>query len=114
MYCDIGAVVEGFQQDRCGDRVIDDQWYAVTMSDLRQSFNVANIAGRIADGLGKNRLGITVDELFNRIGLVAVGKAGCDALTRQDVGEQGVRRSVKLRNGNDVSAGVGQVYQREM
>jgi hypothetical protein len=94
MDCDIGAVVEGFQQDRRRDRVIDNQRYAVTMSDFRQSFNVANIAGRIADSLGKDSLGVTIDKLFDCLRLIAVGKAGRDALARQDVGEQGVRRSV--------------------
>ena len=62
----------------------------------------------------KISLGIVVDQLLDGIRLVAVGKARRDALTRQDVSKQGVRRSVELRHGNDVSAGVGQIDQSEM
>ena len=111
---DIGAVIEGFQQDRGGDGVVDHQRHAMTMRDLRQRLDVADIAGGIADGLGKNRLGIFVDQLLDGVGLVAFGEAGGDALTRQDVGEQGVRRAVKLRHRDDVAAGVGEVDESEM
>ncbi len=48
---DIGAVVERLEQDRGCDRVVDDQRYAVAMGDLRQRLDIADIAGRIADGL---------------------------------------------------------------
>ncbi len=62
----------------------------------------------------ENSFGIVVDQLLDGVRLVAVGKARRDALTRQDVRQQGVRRSVELRHGNDVSAGVGEVDQSEM
>ena len=84
------------------------------MRDLRQRLDVADIAGRIADGFGENSLGIVVDQLLDGVRLVAVGKARGDALTRQDVRKQGVRRSVELRHRDDVSAGVGQIDQGEM
>ena len=111
---DIGAVIERLQQDRGRNRVVDDERYAVAMGDLRQRLDIANIAGRIADGLRENRFGVFVDQLLDGIRLVAVGKARRDALTRQDVSEQRVRRSVELRHGDDVSAGVGQIDQSEM
>ncbi len=37
-----------------------------------------------------------------------------DALARQDVREQGVRRAVELRDRDDVAAGVGEIDEREM
>ena len=111
---DIGAVIERFEQDRGRDGIVDDEWHAVAMRDFRQRLDVTDIAGGIADGFGKNRLGVLVDQLLDRIGLVAVGKAGGDALARQYVREQGVRGAVELRNGDDVAAGVGEIDQREM
>ena len=62
----------------------------------------------------EDRLGVLVDQLLDRVGLVAVGKARRDALTRQHVREQGVRRAVELRHGNDVAAGVGEIDESEM
>ncbi len=110
----VGAVVERLEQDRGGDRVVDDQRHAVAMRDLCQSFDVADVAGGIADGLGEHGLGVIVDQPFDRIGLVAVGEAAGDALARQDVREQRVRGAVKLRNRNDIAAGVGDVDERQM
>ena len=111
---DIGAVIERLQQDRGRDRIVDDQRHAMTVRDLRQRFDVADIAGGIADGLGEHRLGVFVDQPLDRVGLVAVGKAGGDALARQDVREQGVRGAVELRDRDDVAAGVGEVDEGEM
>ena len=114
MHGDVGAVIERLQQDRGGDRVVDDQRHAMAMRDLRQRLDVADIAGGIADRLGEDRLGVLVDQLLDGVRLVAVGEAGGDALARQDVAEQGVRGAVELRHGDDVAAGVGEVDEREM
>ena len=84
------------------------------MRDLRQRFDVADIAGGIADGLGEHRPGVLVDQPLDRIGLVAVGEAPLDALARQDVAEQRVRRAVELRHGNDVAAVIGDIDESEM
>ncbi len=86
----------------------------MTVRDLCQRFDVADIAGGIADGFGKHRLGVFVDQFLDRISLVAVGETGRDALARQHVAEQRVRRAIKLRHGNDVAAGVGEVDKRKM
>ena len=111
---DIGAVIERFQQDRRGDGIVDHQRHAMAMRDLCQRFDVADIAGGVADRLGENRLGIFVDQSFDGVGLVALGETGGDALTRQDVAEQRVRGAVELRHRDDVSAGVGEVDEGEM
>ena len=95
---DVGAVVERFQQDRGGDGIVDDQRHAMAMRDLCQRLDIADITGGIADSLGKDRLGVLVDQLFDGIRLVARGKAGSDALARQHVRQQGVRGAVELRN----------------
>jgi len=81
----VGAVIERLQQDRGRNRIVDHQRHAMAMGELGQGLDVADIARGIADGLGEDRLGVFVDQLLDRIGLVAVGKAGGDALPRQDV-----------------------------
>ena len=111
---DIGAVIERFQQDRRGDGIVDHQRHAMAMRDLCQRFDVADIARRIADGLGENRLGILVDQSFDGVGLVAFGETGGNALARQDMAEQGVRGAVELRHRDDVAAGVGKVNESKM
>ena len=114
MHDDVGAVLDRLQQDRRRHRVVDDQRHAVAMRDLGQRLDVADIAGGIADGLAEHRLGVLVDQLFDRVGLVAVGEAARDALARQDVAEQRVRRAVELRHGDDVAAVVGEIDEGEM
>jgi len=81
---------------------------------FRQRLDVADIAGGVADGLGKHSLGVFVDQFFDRVWLVAVGEAPGDALARQHMREQGVRGAVELRNRDDVAAGIGEVDEREM
>ena len=95
---DIGAVVERLQQDRRGDRVVDDERDTMTMCDLRQRLDIANIAGGIADRLRKHRPGVVVDQPFDGVCLVATSKAGGNTLTRQDMTEQGMRGAVELRH----------------
>jgi len=111
---DIGAVVERLQQDRRRNRVVDDQRHAMAMRDLRQRLDVADIAGGIADGFRKHRLGVLVDQPFDRVGLVALGETSGDALARQDVAEQRVRGAVELRHRNDVAAAIGDIDESEM
>ena len=111
---DIGAVIERLQQDRRGDRIVDDQRHAMTMRDPGQRLDVADVAGGIADRLREHRLGVFVDQPFDRIGLVALRETPGDALARQDVAEQSVRGAVELRNGDDVAAGVGEIDKGEM
>ena len=114
MHDDVGAVVERLEQDRRRDRVVDDQRHAVAVRDLGQRLDVADIAGGIADGLGEHRLGVLVDQPLDRVGLVAVGEASGDALARQNVAEQRVRRAVELRHGDDVAAVIGDIDEGEM
>ena len=111
---DVGAVIERLQQDRRRDGVVDHQRHAMPMRDLCQRFDVADIAGGIADRLSEDRLGVVVDQSFDGVGLVAVGETGRDALTRQDVAEQGVRRAVQLRDRDDVAAAVGEIDEGKM
>ena len=111
---DVSAVVERSEQDRRRDRIVDHQRHAVAMRDLGQRLDIADIAGRISDRFGKHRLGVLVDQLLDGVCLVAFGKAGGDALARQDMAEQGMRRAVKLRHRDNVAANVGEIDDRKM
>jgi hypothetical protein len=114
MHRDVGAVVEGLQQDRRRDRVVDQQRHAMAVRDLRQRLDIADIAGGISDGLGEHRLGVLVDQFFDRVRLVAFGETAGDALPRQYMSKQRIRRAVELRNGNDIAAAIGEIDEREM
>ena len=86
----------------------------MAMRDLCQRLDVANIAGGIADRFRKHRLGVVVNQPFDGVGLVALGKAGGNTLAGQDMTEEGVRGAIKLRHGNNVPATVGEIDDREM
>ena len=62
-----------------------------------ERFDVADIAGRIADALAEHRAGVVVDQRRDGLGAVARGEARLDALAAQDMGEQRVGRAVELR-----------------
>ncbi|MCP1774796.1 hypothetical protein J2R91_001308 [Bradyrhizobium japonicum] len=114
MHGDVGAVIERLEQDRGRDRVVHDQRHAMRMRDLGERLDVADVAGRIADGLGEHGARVLVDQFCDRIRLVALGETAGDALPRQDVREQRVRGAVELRHGNDVAAVIGDVDEGEM
>ena len=102
---DVGAVLDRPQQDGRRDRVVDDQRYAVPCGDRGQRLDVADIAGRIADALAEDRAGVVVDQAARSPRRpIALGEADVDALARQKMGEQRVRRAVELRHGDDVAA----------
>src|SRR5579862_4480417 len=110
----IGPIVERPEQDRSRDSVVDDQRYAVVMSNLCQRLDVAYVARRIADRLGKHSLRVFIDQFFDCVRLIVVSEAADNALTRQDVGEQRVRRAVKLWNGDNVAANVRDIDEGKM
>ncbi|MGY3354738.1 hypothetical protein ACVWZK_001401 [Bradyrhizobium sp. GM0.4] len=114
MHGDVGAVIERLEQDGRCNGIVDDQRHAVGVGDLRQCFDVADIAGGIADGFGEHGAGVLVDQPFDCLGLVALGEAAGDALPRQDVREQRMRGAIELRHGNDVAAVIGDVDEGEM
>src|SRR5215469_4529693 len=84
------------------------------MRHLCERFDVTDVAGGIADGFGKNGLGVLVDQPLDRVGLVAVGETSDNALTRQDVAEQRMRRAIKLRDRDNVPTVIGEIDESEM
>ena len=106
---DVGAVVDRAEQDRRRHGVIDHEWNAVPRRDLGQRFNVADVSGRIADAFAEDRAGFFIDQPLDRFSLIGLGKADVDALPRQHVREQRMRRAVKLRDRDDVAADLSEI-----
>ena len=114
LHHDIRAELDGPQQHRRGDGVVDDQRHALRMRDRGQCLDIADIAGGVADGLAEDRDRILVDQLCDIVGLVRGGEARRHAHARQDVGEERVCRAIELRHRHDVAAGIGDAEHRVM
>ena len=54
VYDDIGAVFDRPQEDRRGHGVVDDQRQPARVRDISERLDVADVAGRIADGFTKD------------------------------------------------------------
>ena len=76
----------------------------VPMRDVRQRLEIADVAGRIADGLAEHRARVLVDQRLDVGGAVRLRESHLDAHARQDVREQRVSRAVELRHRDDVAA----------
>ena len=100
---DVGAVFDRTQQDRRRDGVVDDHRDAMPRCNRRQSLNVADVSRRIADAFAEYRARAAVNQPFDGVGLIGLGKSNGDALAWQDVGEQRVRRAIELGNGDDIA-----------
>ncbi len=72
--------------------------------DPRESFDVRDIAGWIADAFAINRPGILVDQLFDVLRTVTGCESRTDSLLGEDVRQQRIGGTVKLRQRNDVVA----------
>ena len=112
MHHDVGAVFDRPEQDRRGDRIVDDQRDAVRVGDARERFEVANIARGVPDTFAEDRARVVIDQLLDGVGPIRRGEADCDALTRQHVCEQGVRGAVELWHRHDIAAELGDVERR--
>ena len=44
---DVGTVIDRAQQNGSGDRVVHDQWNAMPVGNVRQCFDIADVACRI-------------------------------------------------------------------
>ncbi len=109
---DVGAVIDRPKQDRGRDRVIDDQRHAVGVSDLRERLDVADVARGGADAFAIDGARVVIDQLLDVIGVIRCSEPDGDALARQDVGEQRVRRAVELRHRHEVAAQTADIDRR--
>ena len=105
---DIGAMLDRPQKDRRRHGIVDDQRQPVRVRDFGERLDVADVAGRIADGFAKDRARGFVDQRRDVRGAVARGEARLDAVAPQRVGEQRVRRAIELRRRDDAAAAIGE------
>src|SRR3984957_15072747 len=103
----VGAVVEWFEKNRRGHRIVDYQRNALTMGHFSERFNVADIAGRISDRFAKYRLCVFINQSFNHIRLVTFSKSARNPLAWQYVGKQSMRCPIQLRDRYNVAPAVG-------
>jgi hypothetical protein len=73
------------------------------MRDLGECFDIANIAGGIADAFAENGASLLVDEAFDCVGAIVSREAGLDSLTSQIMSKQCVGRAIELRRSDDVA-----------
>ena len=58
---DVRAMLDGPKQNRCGNRVVDDQRQPAIVSHSRQPFDIADVSCRIADTLAEDGTRLVVD-----------------------------------------------------
>ncbi len=93
----IGSILDWPQQDRRCDRIIDDQRYSVLVGDSSELLDVADISSRVADTFTENRTRLVVDQSFYRIRMIRLRESDGNSLAWQNVSEERVGSSVKLR-----------------
>ena len=96
MHDDVGAEIERPAEIGRGHRVVDDHRHAVAVGDLGETFDVDDVAGRVADRLEEHRLGLLVDGLVEAVEIVVGDHAHLDALAREGVHEQVVGAAIEL------------------
>ena len=95
---------KGLEAHGRGHGVVDDERHPVAVGGVGHRLDVDHVAGRVADALAENGLGLVVDQGLDGLGAVVGGKAGFHAFARQDGGEIGVSGAVKLGRGHDIGA----------
>ena len=94
---DIGAVLDRSQQHWRCHRIVHNERDAVPVRHLRQCFDIADVAGRIADALAEDGARLSVDQSLNRFRMIGLGKMCCHTLSGQNMREQRMSRAVQLR-----------------
>ncbi len=89
MHDDVGAELRRLEQHRGRHGVVHDQRHAMVMRHAGDCLNIADIPGGIAHRLAEHRAGVFVDTGGQRLGTVAGGKTPFDALTGQQIVQQG-------------------------
>ena len=64
------------------------------MCDIGDCLDVTNISGRVANGFAEDGAGLVIDQKRQFLRLIILREPCLDALPRQDMGKQGMRRAV--------------------
>ena len=85
---DIRAVLDGADQIRRTEGVVDDERNAVRVGDGGERVDVGDVAVRVAERLDVECLGVGTDRGFDLVQVVDVDERGLDAVERERVREQ--------------------------
>ena len=105
MHHDVGAVLDGAQQVRRGERGVHDERQAVTMGNLGPTLEVKHVGVGVAERLGIEQLGVGLDGGLNSGEVVGAHEGGGEALLNKRVAEEVHRAAVKVGGGHDMVAG---------
>ena len=105
---DICAVLNGTDQVRGAEGVIDDQRQAVLVRDGRDGVDIGDITVGVAQSFQIDRLGVGLDSVLHLGQIVCVHKGGGDAELGQGVLQQVVAAAVDGLLGHDVVTGLCQ------
>ena len=81
---DVRAMLDRPQQDRRGNRVVDDERHAMLVGHCSQPLDIADVPRRIADTFTEYRSRIAVDQLGDCLRIVRLREAHRDSLAGQE------------------------------
>ena len=91
---DIRAVLDGADEVRRAERVVNDQRQSVLMGDFRDGVDVRDIAVRVAEGFEINRPRVVLDGAFHLGKIMGVHEGRLDAVLRQRMRQQVIGSAV--------------------
>lgn len=110
---DVRAEVEGSEQVRAWEGVVDNDWNAVFASDLGDLFKREGVELGVADGLAVDELRLVGDGAGEVVGIGRIDELDADAPLRQGVVEEVVGSAVEAAGGDDFVTGLGDGGDRE-
>ena len=105
---DVSAMLDGTDQVRGAEGVINDQRQAMLVSDGCDGINIRNITVGVAQSLEVDSLGVGLDRVLDLFQIVSVHEGGGDAELGQSVLQQVVAAAVDGLLSHDVVAGLSQ------
>ena len=99
---DIRPMFDRAKERRGGDGIIDNQWQAGSMGNLRQGFKVIDIILGVTDGLSINRFGMLVDRGGHRTEIGSGHEFHRNPHPAEGMMEKVIGATIKGRRSNDI------------
>lgn len=112
MHDDIGAMLDRTEQERARERIVHDKRQAMLMGNGRDRLNIEQVALRIADALGEQRLRLVGNRLAEIIRIARIDEPDGDAELLQRRREQIVRSAIQAGGRYDLIPGTGNIKNR--
>ena len=111
MHHDVRSVLDRTDHVWGAKRVVNDQWYVVTMSHFSYSINVSYSRIRVSECLSKYRLGVRLYGLFQCVEIVDFHNSVCHTLCCESVGDKVVGSAVEVVSCHNVVASLSNVLK---